>query len=87
MDEGGTEQPKGRTKPDATVAFAGKRIFQTTDEATVKRLEKVAAEFSEDLADGQEQHGVEKPGGVGIMGPDQVKDQTHDDDKDAPVAG
>ena len=83
MGEGDQDKPKRGTDPDATVTIVGKRLFQTTDEATIRRLENIAA----DLATEEDREGIEKPGGVGVMGPDLVKDRNLEDDDDAPVAG
>jgi len=83
MGEDDQDNPKKGTDPDATIAVAGKRLFQSTDDETIERLEDVAA----DLATEENKEGVEIPGGVGIMGPDQVKFREADDDEDAPVAG
>lgn len=74
------EQSKKGTDPEAHLAIGGKRLFQTRDEKTIKRLEEVASDLAE-----SGQHGVGTPGGVEILGPDQVNDEDRAD-KDDPVA-
>ncbi|OGY18271.1 MAG: hypothetical protein A3F04_00155 [Candidatus Chisholmbacteria bacterium RIFCSPHIGHO2_12_FULL_49_9] len=76
------EKPTKGTDPEAHIAIGKKRMFQVTDEATIRRLEKLAADLVESGQDG-----VGNPRGVEIMGPDQLDDRAaHKIDDETPTA-
>jgi len=82
MREDVTDEHEKGTDREAHIAIVGNRMFQTRDEKKIRRLEKAAAKLAK-----SGQYGVGIPGGVEVMGPDQVDDsEALDIDKETPTA-